>query len=576
MEEGPGGHVTSDPPDLGKGLFGYRKSAVNQILADRDVMLRQAEGRVRAAESKVADLQNELTSMKDRNTRMDEQVERLRAQLEVLMANAQAAPAAMPSAPSQAPAVAPPAEEPRAASEPDPVTPWEDEPAPWEDDFGQPSVAGLSPFGEEGSAVSYDEYGESVASFEGLDQAPATPGGETHDDMPLVFETGEEQHADVPDSAHLFGEAFGEAAYEGDSVTDFAYETSTPDADHDLASWEGPMPPPAAEPMRKVDEMRYQPDDSPESPSAPAGEDDGLSSVPYGFSLQSAQPDEGATNHDYGDQPVFRGFTDDSFDDPNPSEYIGQPAAPITPSPSSTTQAPEWPADPSLAWTQPSEPTPEWPETQAAAESSLEWEPTSAQPTPDWTSEPSPVQPLAAAESPQAAESEPRGGASSQSSTDITNRFLTEELKGILSAAEESAARILERARATSEHQIAQSNRLWREVQAELARFAAWREQVEPIIRSVHAKVEGVRGQIEEVPEKIRQALAPMADSISMIDSDLAELASASTPPLLLTPSGLDPGSPVNDWPIGEGGSPSTESPQGHTEPGGGTGHLAS
>jgi len=27
----------------------------------------------------------------------------------------------------------------------------------------------------------------------------------------------------------------------------------------------------------------------------------------------------------------------------------------------------------------------------------------------------------------------------------------------------------------------------------------------EPIIRSVHAKVEGVRGQIEEVPEKIRQ-----------------------------------------------------------------------
>ena len=35
----------ADPPALGKGLFGYRKSAVNQMLSDRDIMLRQAEGR---------------------------------------------------------------------------------------------------------------------------------------------------------------------------------------------------------------------------------------------------------------------------------------------------------------------------------------------------------------------------------------------------------------------------------------------------------------------------------------------------------------------------------------------------
>jgi len=561
--------VTSDPPDLGKGLFGYRKSAVNQILADRDVMLRQAEGRVRAAESKVADLQNELTSMKDRNTRMDEQVERLRAQLEILMENAQAAPVAAPSAPLQA---APPIEATSAALDPEPATPWEDEPAPWEGDLGQPSDAGLSPFGEEGAAGPYDEYGESVASFEGLDQAPATAGGETHDDMPMVFETGEEHQVDVRDSAQLFGDP----AYEGDSVTHFAYETSTPDDDQDLPSWGGTTPPPAPEPMRKVDEMRFQPDESQESPSAHAGEDDGLSSVPYGFPLQPdqpAQPDESVPNHGYTEQPVFRGFTDDSFDDPNPSEYIGQPA-PMTPPPPSAPPTPEWPADPSQ-WAQPAEPAPEWTAPQVAAQSSREWEPSPAQPTHDWTSQPSPVQPLASEESPQPAESEPRGGASSQSSSDITNRFLTEELKGILSAAEESAARILERARVTSEHQIAQSNRLWREVQAELARFAAWRDQVEPIIRSVHAKVEGVRGQIEEVPEKIRQALAPMADSISMIDSDLAELASASTPPLLLTPSGLDPGSPVNDWPIGEGGSPSPESPEGHTERGGESGHFA-
>src|SRR5258706_6090377 len=75
----------SDPPELGKGLFGYRKSVVNQIIADRDIMLRQAEGRVRAAESKVADLESEMHGAKEKTARMEEQLERLRAQFDTLM-----------------------------------------------------------------------------------------------------------------------------------------------------------------------------------------------------------------------------------------------------------------------------------------------------------------------------------------------------------------------------------------------------------------------------------------------------------------------------------------------------------
>ena len=95
----------AEPPALGKGLFGYRKAAVNQILSDRDVMLRQAEGRVRAAESKVAQLEGELGGLRDRNSRMEEQLERLRVQLNTLIsqggsgyAAAAEAVAAMPGA----------------------------------------------------------------------------------------------------------------------------------------------------------------------------------------------------------------------------------------------------------------------------------------------------------------------------------------------------------------------------------------------------------------------------------------------------------------------------------------------
>src|ERR687888_1380575 len=80
-----GGSMGSDAPDLGKGLFGYRKSAVNQIIADRDIMLRQAEGRVRAAEAKVAELEGELSALRERNNRLDDQIERLRSQLGVVL-----------------------------------------------------------------------------------------------------------------------------------------------------------------------------------------------------------------------------------------------------------------------------------------------------------------------------------------------------------------------------------------------------------------------------------------------------------------------------------------------------------
>ena len=85
-----------------------------------------------------------------------------------------------------------------------------------------------------------------------------------------------------------------------------------------------------------------------------------------------------------------------------------------------------------------------------------------------------------------------------------------------------------------------ESNRLWREVQAEVARFASWRDQVEPVIQQVQSKVGSVRGLVDDVPERIRDALAPMADAISSMDADMAELASALTPPLLLTPSGFE------------------------------------
>lgn len=145
---------------------------------------------------------------------------------------------------------------------------------------------------------------------------------------------------------------------------------------------------------------------------------------------------------------------------------------------------------------------------------------------------------------------EPSRPSASAEAAETTSRFVTEEIAGVLNAAEESAARILERARVQSEQQIIKSSRLWEEVRAEVARLASWRQGIEPVIQTVMTKVDGIRTQIEDVPERIREALAPMADSISGIDGDLAELAEACSPPLLLAPSELesDEGEGASDW----------------------------
>jgi chromosome segregation ATPase len=73
--------MSTRPPDLGKGLFGYRKSAVHQIIGDRDAMLRHAEVRMRRAESKVGSLEEEVASLKEVDLRKDEHIARLKAQL---------------------------------------------------------------------------------------------------------------------------------------------------------------------------------------------------------------------------------------------------------------------------------------------------------------------------------------------------------------------------------------------------------------------------------------------------------------------------------------------------------------
>jgi hypothetical protein len=423
----------SDPPELGKGIFGYRKSAVNQIIADRDMMLRQAEGRVRAAEGRVADLETELSAVREHNSQMDDQIERLRVELDLVLKRSEMA-------------MGSPGEEgapPEGGAD--------------DDEEGFSGGHGTFPAGDRFSPADfgYRPAGGEARPAEAEQPSPETSGWiNTPEAAGSGSEAGSHPDAGQPTSSEPELPAW-----------------ARPDATAESVMERGPSEPPAAE-------------WSPHEP-VPAPE-------PQPRGLEMSEPA--------------------AWWETQPEQY-GQPAAEATP-PAHERPAAEEP----LAWYAPTPPV------QAAS-------PLPPPPSPE-PSTPSPVAPL-----PVPAQPEPPSPARHD---DVTSRFLTEELAGILAAAEESASRIVERARASTERQIMESNRLWREVQAEVARFASWRDQIEPVIRQVQSKVEGARGLVEDVPERIRDALRPMADAIASIDADMAEFSSALTPPLLLTPGSFE------------------------------------
>jgi chromosome segregation ATPase len=72
--------------DLGKGLFGYRRSDVQQLLADRDLLLEEAERRMRASKARIDDLESALAEAGKRNARAEEQLGTLQTQMGALAA----------------------------------------------------------------------------------------------------------------------------------------------------------------------------------------------------------------------------------------------------------------------------------------------------------------------------------------------------------------------------------------------------------------------------------------------------------------------------------------------------------
>ncbi|HXF57607.1 MAG TPA: hypothetical protein VNO34_08580, partial [Actinomycetota bacterium] len=120
--------------------------------------------------------------------------------------------------------------------------------------------------------------------------------------------------------------------------------------------------------------------------------------------------------------------------------------------------------------------------------------------------------------------------------------FVSEELSRVVRAAEESAGAIIRRAWEATREQIAEVERLWSDVQEEVLRFAAWRQQVEPMIDSVRESIREANQRIAAVPERILEAVRPAVEAMAAVDRGISAFAEASALPVILGRLGPEEG----------------------------------
>jgi hypothetical protein len=130
-----------------------------------------------------------------------------------------------------------------------------------------------------------------------------------------------------------------------------------------------------------------------------------------------------------------------------------------------------------------------------------------------------------------------------------------EDLAKAVTAAEASASQIIQAWMSTRE-QIAQADKLWRSVQEEVVQFAAWRDDVQPLMDEVQSCIEEARARIEEVPGRVQHALAPAVDAMVTASDGMSRFAAVSVLPLLPSPPRAE-----TSWTDDDGEGPAEEVP---------------
>ena len=102
---------------------------------------------------------------------------------------------------------------------------------------------------------------------------------------------------------------------------------------------------------------------------------------------------------------------------------------------------------------------------------------------------------------------------------------LLEEMTKVVTVTEEATNRILGEARDTLMKEIEAAEALRDRARAEIQEAAAWRRHWAPIIQAFQATVAEAGAAVQDVPERMRDALAPLTAAAAALDEDLRQFA---------------------------------------------------
>ena len=91
-----------------------------------------------------------------------------------------------------------------------------------------------------------------------------------------------------------------------------------------------------------------------------------------------------------------------------------------------------------------------------------------------------------------------------------TPNMLASELDSILSSAQQTATRMIERAKAVSDRHLEQATDLGRELHEDLVRMDAWRQQVLPLIRAVQTRMAEIGVTLMDLAESVAETARPL------------------------------------------------------------------
>jgi chromosome segregation ATPase len=116
--------------------------------------------------------------------------------------------------------------------------------------------------------------------------------------------------------------------------------------------------------------------------------------------------------------------------------------------------------------------------------------------------------------------------------TGILTQIVTAEIAPLLAAAQEAAARVVEDAQQTMNEQLARADGARSELAAQVEDIVAWHQRVDPLFGAIRARMAQTRDRIDDVPNRIAEALAPLAELVGSMSDQLETLLSASSPPV--------------------------------------------